>query len=55
MGGFKRCTSLAEFQAIEAKFYADHYAERLHYTTLADGTIPTAKFTLPTSRQSSND
>ena len=41
MGGFKRCTSLAEFQAIEAKFY--------------DGTIPTAKFTLPTSRQSSND
>lgn len=36
MGGFKRCTSLAEFKAIEAKFYDDHYAERLHYTTLAD-------------------
>ncbi len=36
MAPFKRCTSLAEFQAIEAKFYDDHYAERLHHGTVAD-------------------
>ena len=36
MGTFTRCTSRAEFEAIEAKFYDSGDAERLSYETVAD-------------------
>lgn len=36
MAPFKRCTSLAEFEAVDAEFYDDHYAERLSHRDVAD-------------------